>query len=235
MFQWIDTERDLDSLLSDVSDVSDTGLLGPDKNNSKEKDQENKNGQVESKCIKLSLAKIMTHNLSLSMHNNKFEIQDRRRKVATMLAQSMTETEIAQELKVDQSTISRDIKALKELSQRFVFDLAKSDLAYYYKQCIDGIEEVRRKGWEIFKGQNNNNLTPKDNQQQPAKPDDSCLFHPEQMKCKPDPITSNCPTGFSMNVNQQCYPNKPCPNGFERHEDDEPISNCCTCTDRLHY
>jgi hypothetical protein len=84
--------------------------------------------------------------------------------VATMLAQSMTETEIAQELKVDQSTISRDIKVLKLLSQRFVFDLAKSDLAYYYKQCIDGIEEVRRKGWEIFKGQNNNNsnLTPKD-------------------------------------------------------------------------
>jgi hypothetical protein len=38
--------------------------------------------------------------------------------------------------------------------------LAKSDLAYYYKQCIDGIEEVRRKGWEIFKGKNN--LTPRD-------------------------------------------------------------------------
>src|SRR5689334_12077141 len=75
----------------------------------------------------------------------------------------MNETEIAYELKVDQSTISRDIKVLKELSQRFVYDLAKSDLAYYYKQCIDGIEEVRRKGWEIFKGQNSNsNLTPKD-------------------------------------------------------------------------
>src|SRR6476660_223905 len=75
----------------------------------------------------------------------------------------MTETEIAQELNVNQSTISRDIKMLKELSQRFVFDLAKSDLAYYYKQCVDGIEEVRRKGWEIFKGQNNNsNLTSRD-------------------------------------------------------------------------
>ena len=94
---------------------------------------------------------------------HKFKTEDRRRKVATLLAQSMTETEIAQKLKVDQSTISRDIKVLKEISQRFVFDLAKSDLAYYYKQCIDGIEEVRRKGWEIFKGQNNNsNLTPKD-------------------------------------------------------------------------
>jgi hypothetical protein len=75
----------------------------------------------------------------------------------------MNETEIAFELKVDQSTISRDVKVLKQLSQRFVFDLAKSDLAYYYKQCIDGIEEVRRKGWEIFKEQSNNsNLTPKD-------------------------------------------------------------------------
>jgi transcriptional antiterminator len=98
------------------------------------------------------------HKLLLVTHN--FKIEERRRKVATMLAQSMTETEIAQELNVDQSTISRDIKALKALSQRFVFDIAKSDLAYYYKQCIDGIEEVRRKGWEIFKGQNN--LTPKD-------------------------------------------------------------------------
>jgi IS30 family transposase len=75
---------------------------------------------------------------------HKYEIEERRRKVATLLAQSMNESEIAQELKVDQSTISRDIKVLKEMSQRFVFDLAKSDLAYYYKQCIDGIEEVRR-------------------------------------------------------------------------------------------
>ena len=91
---------------------------------------------------------------------HKFKIEERRRKVATLLAQSMTETEIAHELKVDQSTISRDIKVLKQMSQKFVFDLAKSDLAYYYKQCIDGIEEVRRKGWEIFKG--HNNLTPRD-------------------------------------------------------------------------
>jgi IS30 family transposase len=65
--------------------------------------------------------------------------------VASLLAQSMTETEISKELGVDQSTISRDVKALKELSQQFVYDLAKSDLAYYYKQCIDGIEEAKRK------------------------------------------------------------------------------------------
>ncbi len=91
------------------------------------------------------------------MHN--FKIEERRRRVASLLAQSLTETEIARELNVNQSTISRDVKALKELSQQFVYDLARSDLAYYYKQCIDGIEEVKRKAWEIFR---NNSLSEKD-------------------------------------------------------------------------
>jgi IS30 family transposase len=83
---------------------------------------------------------------------NKFKIEERRRRVASLLAQSMTESEIAQELNVDQSTISRDVKALKQMSQQFVFDLAKSDLAYHYQQCINGIEEVRRKAWELIRG-----------------------------------------------------------------------------------
>ena len=102
------------------------------------------------------------------MHNNNnFKIEERRRKVASMLAQSMTETEIAEKLNVDQSTISRDVKALKEMSQQFVFDLAKSDLAYYYKQCINGIDEVRRKAWEMLRDDNHEQqpsslMTPKD-------------------------------------------------------------------------
>lgn len=56
----------------------------------------------------------------------------------------MTETEIAEDLNVDQFTISRDVKALKEMSQQFVFDLAKSDLSYYTKKSIDGIEEAKK-------------------------------------------------------------------------------------------
>jgi hypothetical protein len=98
------------------------------------------------------------HTSNLAVH--KYKIEDRRRRVASLLAQSMTETEIAAKLKVDQSTISRDIKVLKKLSQQFVYDLAKYDLAYCYKQCLDGIEEVKRRGWDIFNGINN--LTTRD-------------------------------------------------------------------------
>jgi hypothetical protein len=51
---------------------------------------------------------------------------------------------------VNQSTISRDVKVLKEMSQRFVYDLAKSDLANYYKQSIHGIEEAKKESWKIY-------------------------------------------------------------------------------------
>jgi DNA-binding NarL/FixJ family response regulator len=45
------------------------------------------------------------HTSNLAVH--KYKIEVRRKRVASMLAQSMTETEIADKLKVDQSTISK--------------------------------------------------------------------------------------------------------------------------------
>jgi hypothetical protein len=97
----------------------------------------------------------------MSSRVHTFKIEERRRKVGSLIAQSFTEEEIAQQLKVNQSTISRDIKALKQISQQFVHDLAKSNLAHCYKQCIDGIEEVKRKAWEAYRS-NDDSLKPKD-------------------------------------------------------------------------
>jgi hypothetical protein len=39
---------------------------------------------------------------------------------------------------------------LKAMSQQFVYDLAKSDLAYYFKQSIAGIEEAKKESWKIY-------------------------------------------------------------------------------------
>ena len=92
------------------------------------------------------------HNLSSTLHNLeiKFDIKERRKQVASLLVRSASESEIAYRLGVNQSTISRDIKVLKSESQQFVYDLAKSDLAYYYKQSLDGIEEAKKESWKIF-------------------------------------------------------------------------------------
>jgi len=52
------------------------------------------------------------------------------------------------------------------------------------------------------------------------RPDQSCLFYPQQDKCKADP-SGNCPRGFFLNDDDHCVPNKRCPKGFEQHDEDE--------------
>ena len=39
---------------------------------------------------------------------------------------------------------------LKQMYQCFVYDLVHSNLAYCYKQCLNGIEVAKRKAWIIF-------------------------------------------------------------------------------------
>jgi IS30 family transposase len=87
----------------------------------------------------------------LNGHNQKFAIEERRRQVAACLAKAMTQSEIAKQLGVDQSTVSDDVKALALMSQRFVYDLAKSDLGWYYKECIDGIQQAKRELWRMYR------------------------------------------------------------------------------------
>lgn len=82
-------------------------------------------------------------------HNSDFQIQDRRAKVKVLLAMAKSETEIACDLGVDQATISRDKKAINQESQRWVYNLAKGDLAYFYRQRMDSLEQAKRKAWEI--------------------------------------------------------------------------------------
>ena len=60
---------------------------------------------------------------------------------ALLLAQSKTELEITSILGVDQPTISRDVKALKQMSRQFVFDLAML-LLLRYDQDYDALGSV---------------------------------------------------------------------------------------------
>jgi DNA-binding MarR family transcriptional regulator len=54
------------------------------------------------------------------MHNNDFKIEEHQRIVDSMPELSTTEIEIAEKLNVDQSSISRDVKGLKGMSQQFL-------------------------------------------------------------------------------------------------------------------
>lgn len=75
--------------------------------------------------------------------------EERRRQVAILVTQSYSEMEIAAKLGVDNTTISKDIKALKLICQQFIYDITKSDFTYYYKQCLDAVKLILRKQFEI--------------------------------------------------------------------------------------
>jgi leucyl aminopeptidase len=77
--------------------------------------------------------------------SNPRTVEARRKEVMTLLAKCVSE-----ELGCNQSTISRDIKALKVAAQSYVYDLAKSNLAYEYVKAIDGIKEVKKEAWKIY-------------------------------------------------------------------------------------
>jgi DNA-binding CsgD family transcriptional regulator len=85
-----------------------------------------------------------------SSRSTRFKLEQRRRQVASLVAQSRTEEEIAQTLGVDQSTVSRDIQAIREESIHFVHDLAKFDLAFQFHQSIRGVDEVKRRLWDLI-------------------------------------------------------------------------------------
>lgn len=52
-----------------------------------------------------------------------------------------------------------------------------------------------------------------------SQPDDDCLFDPSLPKCQP--IEGKCPEGFLMNEDEQCFPDKPCPPGYAKIDEDE--------------
>jgi Trp operon repressor len=82
--------------------------------------------------------------------------EERRRKVAQYMQQSMSETEIAARLNVDAATVCRDVQALKQIANDFVYSLAKESLAVFYKDAIDNLLKARAKAWDMAQQSNPN-------------------------------------------------------------------------------
>ncbi len=84
------------------------------------------------------------------MKNTKPAIDERRQRIWGMLVKGMKSYEIAKELTVDPSSISRDVQYLTSQSQKFLDDLAKESLPFMFKTSIDGIRQVLKECWNIY-------------------------------------------------------------------------------------
>jgi len=92
----------------------------------------------------------------MSHESNPLDVIERRNKIASMVAKKLTEREIASQLNLTQSMVHRDIVAIRGMAQQFVYDLGRSDLAFYYSQSLTGIDDAIKGIWEMLDNPDNN-------------------------------------------------------------------------------
>jgi biotin operon repressor len=88
--------------------------------------------------------------------NPRFIIMERRQSVLCLLAQGQSESEIATELKVGQSTISRDIKTLNKESRDIIQTVEKDYYPLEFRNIINSIGQVSKKAWDIINNETGN-------------------------------------------------------------------------------
>lgn len=90
--------------------------------------------------------------------NNRSAVYERRQKLFALLTKGMKGYEIARKLGVDSSTVSRDIKHLAAQSQNYLNDLAKQTLPFMYQTSIEGIRDVIKESYAIYRSQDSSKV-----------------------------------------------------------------------------
>jgi transcriptional regulator with XRE-family HTH domain len=81
------------------------------------------------------------------------EKENRLSKIISLYSKGLTQSEIAQEIGVDQSTISRDLQLLKQEARKKIEKYLNEDILFEYLRYIAGSNEVTRHLWEIVQSQ----------------------------------------------------------------------------------
>lgn len=76
-------------------------------------------------------------------------VEWRRNKVQQLLVQGYGQWDIADELKIDQSTVSRDSQYLRQQAQENLKTHIQQKLPEEYQRCLTGMNQVLKLSWQI--------------------------------------------------------------------------------------
>jgi IS30 family transposase len=82
-------------------------------------------------------------------------VEWRRNKVQEFLVQGHSQWDIADNLKVDQSTISRDIDYLRQQSKQKIRKYIDETLPNEYEKCLVGITSILKEAWDTSQSSEN--------------------------------------------------------------------------------
>jgi IS30 family transposase len=73
----------------------------------------------------------------------------RRNKVQQLLVRGYSQWDVAEELQIDQSTVSRDIQYLRQQAQENLQKHIQQKLPEEYQRCLTGMNQVLKLSWQI--------------------------------------------------------------------------------------
>jgi IS30 family transposase len=77
------------------------------------------------------------------------EVEDRRARVIALYSKGLNQAEIAEKLGVNQSTVSRDLREMREQSRKEIGKHVIKDALFEFYRWAAGMDEVTKKAWEI--------------------------------------------------------------------------------------
>ena len=75
--------------------------------------------------------------------------ENRLSQIISLYSKGLTQSEIAEKMKVNQSTISRDIQYLQQEAKNNIWKYLNEDILFEYLRYIVGNNEISKKLWEI--------------------------------------------------------------------------------------
>jgi transcriptional regulator with XRE-family HTH domain len=82
------------------------------------------------------------------------ERENRLSQIISLHSKGLTQSEIAQKMGVNQSTISRDLQYLQQEAEKSIWKYLNEDILFEYLRYIVGNNEISKKLWEIVQDDN---------------------------------------------------------------------------------
>jgi len=100
---------------------------------------------------------------SLALETNKsqnvtvinIERENRLSRIISLYSKGLTQSEIASELGIDQSTVSRDLQFIKQEAKKRIEKYLNEDILFEYLRYIAGSNEVTKHLWELVQNEEN--------------------------------------------------------------------------------
>ena len=97
-----------------------------------------------------------------SLRIEDFEHQDRQAKVLMLHSKGFSQSEIAQQLNVNQSTISRDLAEIRKKARKSLDLYVKEEIPNEFQIYISGLNQIIKNLWEIVEDKQNPKISVKD-------------------------------------------------------------------------